>query len=120
MAYQKSRLLREQTERDMGEDNEETLSTAQQTVISDIQAQKDIYNKFDIDYSQGLTYSNNVLALYGINKGRRMLLSDFANNEENPMPLNEIITVLKKVGLSQLISRIPRDYQGGEFQGSRP
>ncbi len=86
--------------------------------IADIEAQKDMYKKFEIDYSQGATFSNNLLALYGIGKRGRNWLTSFENYGE-PMSKEEIVDVLNKVGLGKLANQIPADYSSGEgFQGT--
>lgn len=87
-------------------------------VVADIEAQKDMYQKFEIDYSKGVTFSNNLLALYGIGKRGRQWLTSFDNNGE-PMSKEEIINVLNQVGLAKLSSQIPSDYNNEEgFKGT--
>lgn len=88
-----------------------------QNVIAYIEAQKDGYRRFDIDYSQGMTFSNNLLALYGIGK-RRNWLTDFEYHGE-PMPKEMIIQILNHVGLGKLANQIPSDYTSEEgFKGT--
>jgi hypothetical protein len=88
------------------------------SVISDIEAQKDQFKKFEIDYSQGATFANNLLALYGIGKRGRVWLTSFDNNGE-PMSKEEILNVLNQVGLGKLASEIPADYSSEEgFKGT--
>lgn len=87
--------------------------------IADIEAQKGMYKNFEIDYSQGATFSNNLLALYGIGKRGPVWLTSFENNGE-PMSKEEIVDVLNKVGLGKLANQIPNNYDSDAqgFQGS--
>lgn len=87
-------------------------------VVADIEAQKDMYRDFEIGYSKGATFSNNLLALYGIGKRGRQWLTSFENYGE-PMSKEEIIAVLNQVGLSKLANEIPADYSSEEgFKGT--
>jgi hypothetical protein len=89
------------------------------TVESDIEAQKAMYRNFEIDYSKGATFSNNLLALYGVGKRGTVWLTSFENDGGEPMSKEEIIATLNKVGLGKLSSEIPSDYESGEgFKGT--
>jgi hypothetical protein len=88
-------------------------------VVADIEAQKDQFTKFDIDYSQGATFGNNLLALYGIGKRGRVWLTAFETIGGEPMSKEEIVNVLNQVGLGKLASKIPADYSSEEgFKGT--
>ena len=89
------------------------------TVESDIEAQKAMYRNFEIDYSKGATFSNNLLALYGVGKRGPVWLTSFEDGGGEPMSKEEIIATLNKVGLGKLSSQIPSDYESGEgFTGT--
>jgi hypothetical protein len=89
-----------------------------QSVNYDIEQQKEGYRKFDIDYSQGKTFSNNLLALYGVGNRGRQWLTAFEVHD-SPMPKDMIVQILKHVGLGRLVNYIPADYAGEEeFQGT--
>jgi hypothetical protein len=88
-------------------------------VESDIEAQKAMYRNFEIDYSKGVTFSNNLLALYGVGKRGPVWLTSFEDGGGEPMSKEEIIATLNKVGLGKLSSQIPSDYESGEgFKGT--
>jgi hypothetical protein len=89
-----------------------------QNVAYEIEQQKDGYRMFDIDYSQGMTFGNNLLALYGVGRRGRHWLTAFELHG-NPMSKDMIIQILKHVGLRKLVNLIPADYTGEEeFQGT--
>jgi ribosomal protein S13 len=89
------------------------------SVESDIEAQKNMYRNFEIDYSKGVTFSNNLLALYGVGKRGPVWLTSFEDRGGEPMSKEEIIATLNKVGLGKLSSEIPSDYESGEgFKGT--
>lgn len=103
------------------ENNEDTnqLSRSENEAIYDLQQQKSGYSKFALDYSEGATFGNNLLAVYGIGKRGRMWLTDFQNDAGEPLAREKIENILKKVGLSKLIDRIPSDYGSSEgFKGT--
>lgn len=87
-------------------------------VIYAIEEQKEGYRRFDIDYSKGMTFSNNLLALYGMGRRGPVWLTDFELHG-NPMPKDMIIKILKHTGLGKVVHLIPDDYEGGgEFKGT--
>lgn len=103
----KNKLLKEQS------------FSSEDVAISDIQNQKGMYSKFALDYSQGATFGNNLLSVYGIGKRGRVWLTDFQDNAGNPLAREKIENILKKVGLSKLINHIPTDYNSSEgFKGT--
>jgi hypothetical protein len=97
----------------------ESLNENVEDAISDINAQKGQFSRFAIDYSSGSTFSNNLLALYGIGKRGPVWLTDFGDSNGDPLPKKEIIDVLTRVGLTRYISDIPHNYTSdGGFKGS--
>jgi len=89
-----------------------------QNTIDDIEGQKDMYNRFEIDYSRGLTFSNNLLALYGIGKRGPVWLTSFEDVGE-PLSREEIAQILNQTGLARLVKEIPADYDNSQgFQGT--
>jgi hypothetical protein len=114
----KDQILLEQAYSKVHKQTGTELDSEAKNVVYDIEAQKDGYKRFELDYSRGMTFSNNLLALYGIGKRGRNWLTAFEYHGE-PMPKEMIIQVLKHVGLSKLISHIPEDYSSEQgFQGS--
>lgn len=113
----KDQLLLEEAYQKVLKENILSDSEAQ-NVIGDIEDQKDGYRRFDIDYSQGMTFRNNLLALYGIGKRGPVWLTAFEYHGE-PMSKDMIIQILNHVGLGKLANRIPADYSSEEgFQGT--
>lgn len=91
---------------------------------NEIKSEVDAYRqmgvrRFELDYSQGMTFRNNLLALYGYQRGRKVWITAFEDYNGDPMPRQEIIAALQYAGLQNLIKDIPDDYDSGQgFQGT--
>ena len=75
-------------------------------VESDIEAQKAMYRNFEIDYSKGVTFSNNLLALYGVGKRGPVWLTSFEDGGGEPMSKEETLLYLKKTWMAKMQSDV--------------